>query len=145
MKDLIWWKVVILENRIKRNGDPGGSDTQTHKRNGDLHILACSWKWNCARWPEALIHVCCFWTVTTNICKFSKLFCYIKYVCFTLKCNCRKYPPKETHTYTYRNTGTGRFIWEIKCSIKMHTTELVLSGFIMKHFRTGCVAGTHTI
>ena len=26
---------------IKGNGDPRGSDTQTHKRNGNLHILTC--------------------------------------------------------------------------------------------------------
>lgn len=27
---------------IKGNENPGGSETQTHKRNGDLHILTCS-------------------------------------------------------------------------------------------------------
>ena len=27
---------------IKGKGDPGGSDTQTHKSNGNLHILNCS-------------------------------------------------------------------------------------------------------
>ena len=46
MKDLIWAKGCHAREQnvpiIKGNENPGGSDTQTHKRNGDLHILTCS-------------------------------------------------------------------------------------------------------